>query len=73
MEVEGTACVDGFVYEAGLSGSGVHGGGEGVGDVWAEGGIQGTRVSPGGPDLSGQSLPLAGDRALHSFELPRSH
>lgn len=71
--VGGTAYVDGFVYEAGLSGSGVHDGGGGVGGVWAKGGIQGTRVSPGGPDLSGQSLPLAGDRALHSFELPRSH
>lgn len=68
-------CVDGFVYEVGLSGSGVHDGGDGgggVGDVWAKGGRQGTMVSPEGLDLSGQSLPLAGDHALHSFELPHS-
>lgn len=72
---EGSACVDGFVCEVGLSGSGVHDGGDGgggVGDVWTEGGRPGTKVSPEGLDLSGQSPPLAGDRALHSFVLPHS-
>lgn len=73
--MEGSVCADGFVYEVGLNGSGVHDGGDGdggVGDAWTKGGRQGTTVSPEGRALSGQSLPLAGDRALHSFELPRS-
>lgn len=65
--VEDSVGVGGFVYEMGLSGSGVRGGGDGgdgdggggVGDVWAEGETQETKVSPGGRDLSGQSPPLA--------------
>lgn len=58
----------GFVYEVGLSGSGVRGGGGdgggddgggGAGDVWGAGEKQETKVSPGGPDLSGPYSPPA--------------
>ncbi len=65
--MEGYVGAGGFVCEVGLSESGVHGGGDvddgddggGVGDAWAEGGTRETKVSPGGLDLSGLSLPLA--------------
>ena len=59
---------------AGDEGYGGGGGGDGggVGDVWAEGGTQETKVAPEDLGLSGPSPPPAGDRGLRSSVWPRS-